>query len=545
MTEAEELELLELEAEAAAAAAQKKPAGPKTRTISSPKEAVGAIAEGLAQTGPGSALLGMGRTAANLVHGGRQVFNKLTGDEEELTALGDEEAARRERFKKLTQLHPYATAGGELAGAIIPAVAAAPLTGGGSVATAAGSAARTLPALARMGLSTVGKVGGSAAAGAAGGYVAPLTAEEEAMGGREKNAAIGAALGGAVPAATATGRFVKEGIRRTGRQLPEEAVEAMIERLGYRPGAGGAASAELRREVTGRKGALTDEFNQRYTAAEQAPGMPPVSLSGTNTALASLGDLSGEVSKATSPTLHKVISKVRSATDPTQTQIVNAQGQPFSLPKEFTFAEVRQARRELAELARRLERSPNRAADASRVRSAMDEMDVDLSQWEMRSGGAPASNARAVDKAYGEQVAPFKKDQLARYLRSDTATPNLLMNTRETVEDVTRRVPGARAPMRALLGEKGAARPRALASPEAEALMSPEEFEYSKKVVDALRREAPGSLSDSAIRALPGTWAERGLYGVENMGYNPPGSPKYKRNLLYSLGLGNYAAEDE
>lgn len=528
----------------AVAAREAASAAPQERIIGSPKEALGAVAEGLGQTAVGSTLLGAGRSVANLAHGGRQAFNKLTGDEEELARLGDEEAQRRERFAKLTALHPTATTVGEVAGAVIPAIAATPLTGGGSAVAAASSAARTVPALARMGLSTAGKVAGSSAAGAVGGSIAPLTAEEEEAGMRKRNAALGAVIGGVVPAATGGGRFVKETVRRTGRMTPEEGVEDIVQRLGYR-GEGSAASAELRQAVTGRKKQLSDEFNQRYAAAEQMPGMPPVSLSGANQALASISNLSGEISKSTSPALHKVISSVKRATDPTQTQIVNAQGQPFSLPKEFTFQEVREAQRELKALARRLERSKDRGTDAARVRAAIDELDIDLAQWEARVGGAPAAGAKAVDAAYREQVAPFGKDQLARYLRSETATPNLLMGSREVVEDTTRRVPGARAPMRTLLGEKGAARPRELISGQAEVLMSPEEAAYARQVVGALRREQSGSIKDAMVRALPGQWAERGLYGVEDFGYNAPGTPKYLRNLMYSMGLGNVAVEDE
>lgn len=152
--------------------------------------------------------------AGGLLEGGRQLFNKMTGDTEELAQLNQDTELRRRKLAELTQQNPGLAATGEFIGELAPTVA----TGG-----MAGAAL----APARMG--TLARLLGSAGAGGLQGAAAPLTQAEEAAGERESRAAIGAGLGAVGSAIGPAASLIKNRVGEYGRKvLPDKAAQDFL-----------------------------------------------------------------------------------------------------------------------------------------------------------------------------------------------------------------------------------------------------------------------------------------------------------------------------
>lgn len=213
---------------------------------------------------------GLGRAFTDTARGARQLFNRATGDEETLAKLQDEEAESRKMWEQYdpTGSGPSLADVGRLFGL------STAFAGPGGVATGAAG---------RMGLGEAAAgIAGGAATGAAQGALTPTTQGESALG----NTALGAAVGGAVPAAGAGLRAL------VGQASPQrQAMANVLRQQGVEPGAAadydsillraanriggrgdrtGEQIAQNLEQRLGRPGAMTS--NQELEAARGATG---------------------------------------------------------------------------------------------------------------------------------------------------------------------------------------------------------------------------------------------------------------------------------
>mgnify|MGYP000117777115 CR=1 FL=1 len=159
--------------------------------------------------------------------------------------------SQRDRLSGYRESHPLTSLGWEAGGAILPALAAAPFTGGGSVAATSAKMAplavramRAAPALAKVGAAQ------GAVYGIGTGEGGPMNRLKSGAGG----AVVGAVMNPVIAGATAPLRF---GARKL--------VDAARSRFGNQ--AGGAVEAELQRMAQG-TGLTPDEIAQKVASGE-------------------------------------------------------------------------------------------------------------------------------------------------------------------------------------------------------------------------------------------------------------------------------------
>lgn len=464
---------------------------------------------------------GIARSGRDMVAGGRQAFNKLTGDDEELAELNAQEVDARAKWDAMGQDHPISSTVGRVAGGVgIPAAVAlaAPV---GAVGAGMGLGARML-------------AGG--ASGAAGGYTAPLTTEEEAGGQRTRNAVLGGTIGAAVP-------LVGRGVSKFGNSLrkvnPEEATRDFAERaLGASRDKGSSAAYKaIPEQVDNRLNSLRKELSSKYDLVEAVKGRP-VTLQSSSRLSDEALSLPEEVSAALSPTARRVAAALKKGATKTSA-ILDETGQPIREAKKVDFKDVRDTIRELRGAKRALPYTDAGIQNSRRIDAIIQDLDDDLVRW----GNASESNARtlaqakAIDSEYAEKVAPFLgKDTPIGKFRSTAmdekavASNFLRDNSGQAAEDLVNRVPESKGPMRELYGhnlltERGpTAQVRATEGGTlAEALLSKPERAYLGEVADSSRRSVGAATMFSPtlerfIRAAGLEKVDTMLHGVQKYG---------------------------
>lgn len=459
--------------------------------------------------------------------GARQLYNKLTGDTEELARLNDQEAEIRRLDEPLSKRPEGAYY--DTAGKILPTVAATVL---------ASKAAPALPAAARIAnpvLSALAKLGISAGTGALSGASGALTKEEEDQGQRGTDAMIGGFLGlgaGGVPIAYSG---VKEVLRRTGRELPEEAV-ATFARKHLGVGTRTEAIDKLRAMIGGKVDELKSTAKTAYNEAEMNPALRPVDLSGAREVLGGAGDtLTGDLTLRLNPQVGKVVGGLTGKADDT-----------------VSFGDVREAQRILKGKMRKLDPS----SEAYQAYSGThDLLDQQLSKWANQAtppmeqvllGEAPALSleakhlglAKQADDAYRRDVVPFmnRKKVLGQIYGGGEfpmGAENKLLNPAagSEVRDLIERVPGSQEVIKKLYGanlldqSSTTSMANALNKPAIDQILSTEERIMADKLIKALRKNGESNskgLIDGLLRSTGRL--ERFRYGIDPLDYAPKGN---------------------
>lgn len=492
---------------------------------------------------------GLREAGGGMVRGARQLFNRMTGDEEELAQLNAQEEAARQDWDQRSAEHPIAGGAGKLVGNV-----GAPLAAAAALPAAAGGGALGGGALlARM------LAGG--AAGAAGGAAQPLTGQEEQGGDRMSNTLTGGTIGAVVPGLTAGASKLGNAFRKVN---PDEAVEDFAQRaLGasHEKGASGAFN-----KVTGtideQYTKLRDKFSQAYDAVEGAK-VPPVKLEASSRLGKEVLDLPEEVSNALKPTARRVAEALKRGSTKTSV-IVDAKGKPISDPREVSFADVRDTIRELRAAKRALPYTDNGIQQSRRLDALIQNLDDDLNSWgqSIPEAGTTLQAAKQLDADYAQQVAPFssKDAPIGKFRRGVGDERNfdrqfMREDAGTAMEDLLRRVPEAKGSARELLGHK-------LLNPQGpvtkartlrggtlnEKLLNKEERAYLKRVADSVRegKSSTGALSPTLERLLKVVGAEKldtMLHGVEKYGQGRKNSTIIG-DMLRSYSAGQFATEE-
>jgi len=456
--------------------------------------------------------------------GARQLYNKLTGDDEELARLNAEEADIRRLDEPLSKRPEGAYY--DTAGKILPTVAAAVL---------ASKAAPALPAAARIAnpvLSTLAKLGISTGTGALSGAAGALTKEEEDQGQRGTDAFIGGALGlglGTLPIAYGG---VKEVLRRSGRELPEEAV-ATFARKHLGVGSRTEAIDKLRELIGGKVDDLKGTARAAYNEAEMNPALRPVDLSGAREVLGGAGDtLTGDLTLRLNPQVGKVVGGLTGKAD-----------------DAVSFSDVREAQRILKSKMRKLDPS---SESYQAYAGTHDLLDQQLNKWANQAthpmeqvllGEAPALSleakhlglAKQADEAYRRDVVPFmnRKKVLGQIYGGGEfpmGAENKLLNPAagSEVRDLIERVPGSQEVIKKLYGanlldqSSTSSMANALNKPAIDQILTAEERTMADKLIQALRKNGESNsrgLIDGLLRSTGRL--ERFRYGIDPLDYAP------------------------
>ena len=489
--------------------------------------------------------------------GARQLYNKLTGDDETLARLNSEEADIRRNDEMLAKRPEGAYY--DTAGKILPTVAATIL---------ATKVAPALPAAARIAspvLSTLAKLGISAGTGALTGGAGALTREEEEQGQRGTDAFIGGVLGPMVSTVPMAYRGVKEVLRRTGRELPEEAV-ATFARKHLGAGSRTEAIDKLRELMGGKVDDLRGASRAAYDTAEQNPSLRPVDLSGAREVLGSAGDtLTGDITLRLNPQVGKVVGSLTGKADDT-----------------ISFGDVREAQRILKGKMRKLDPS----SEAYQAYSGThDLLDQQLSKWANQADSLPSGQlrigdnvidtldgrspvlsqkpsgaqgifpeqsleakhlalAKQADEAYRRDVVPFmnRKKVLGQVYGGGEfpmGAENKLLNPAagSEVRDLIERIPESQDAIKKLYGanlldqSSTSGMANALSKPATDQILSTEERIMADKLIKALRTNGDGTskgLIDGILRSTGRL--ERFRYGIDPLDRLPQGN-----NLLDSV----------
>lgn len=465
--------------------------------------------------------------------GARQLYNKLTGDDETLARLNSEEADIRRNDEMLAKRPEGAYY--DTAGKILPTVAATIL---------ATKVAPALPAAARIAspvLSTLAKLGISAGTGALTGGAGALTREEEEQGQRGTDAFIGGALGPMISSVPMAYRGVKEVLRRSGRELPEEAV-ATFARKHLGVGSRTEAIDKLRAMIGGKVDELKGTAKAAYNEAEMNPSLRPVDLSGAREVLGGAGDtLTGDLTLRLNPQVGKVVGSLTGKAD-----------------DAVSFSDVREAQRILKAKMRKIDPS----SEAYQAYSGThDLLDQQLSKWANQAdapleqallGEAPALSleakhlglAKQADEAYRRDIVPFmnRKKVLGQVYGGGEfpmGAENKLLNPAAGAEvrDLIERIPESQDAIKKLYGanlldqSSTSGMANALSKPATDQILSTEERIMADKLIKALRTNGDGTskgLIDGILRSTGRL--ERFRYGIDPLDRLPQGN-----NLLDSV----------
>lgn len=477
---------------------------------------------------------GLREAGFGMVRGARQLFNKATGDEEELARLNADEEAARSDWDQRSAQHPIMAGAGKLVGSVgapIAVGAAMPALGAGALGGATGLALRA---------------GAGALAGGVGGAANPLTGEEEESGQRVSNAIGGAAIGGLVPVGT-TG--ISKAYSMLLRKAPDDALADFAKRqLGasHEKGASGAYRSAID-QIDNKYKQLRDQFSQLYDSVEKAPS-PPVKLNTSSRLGEEALNLPEEVSYGLSPTARRVAQSLQRGSTKTS-PIVDSSGRPIQDPRNVSFGDVRETIRELRAAKRALPYTDNGIQQSRRLDIIIKNLDDDLEEWAKSAPEAreALTAARDIDSRYAKEVAPFvsKDEPIGKFRRSGQDERSfdrtfLRPDAGFAAEDLLTRVPESRAPLRELYGQKlMTAQGPTLKSRNLEGgtlgekVLSPEERAYLKKVAESVR--ANGGSPSLVDKLMSRVGADRLLNGVELYG-QPQKKPRILADMLRSYG---------
>lgn len=481
---------------------------------------------------------GVSRALRDMVAGGRQAFNKITGDEEELARLNEEEALARQEWDERSKEFPLSTGAGRLVGGIGAPVAAAAAAPAGAIAGGAGLGVRALL---------------GAASGGAAGYAQPLTTQEEQGNQRLDNAATGAMVGAAAPIAA---RGLGKAVRAFRKVDPEEAIEDFAQKQLGATHEKGAESAY--RKATGaiddKLSGLKQEFNKLYDDVENS-AKTSIKLNASARLSKEALSLPEEVSNGLSPTARRVAASLEKGATRTS-PIVDKAGKPIEEARDVSFKDVRDTIRELRGAKRALPYTDNGIQQSKRIDNIIERLDEDLQAWGKSSDDAAATlrAAREVDARYADEVAPFssKDEPIGKFRRTmqdeGSFDKNFLKADKgQAMSDLLRRVPEAKPAARELYGQKlltpsgpTLKRKTLETSTVGEALLSGDERAYLKKVSEAVGNQAS---SGEIRRSLSGMLRDLGVNKVNKMlqGVEKYGSKEQKASILSDM-LRSYAA---
>ena len=492
---------------------------------------------------------GLREAGGGMVRGARQLFNKLTGDEEELAQLNAQEQQARQDWEQRSAEHPIAGGAGKIVGNVGAPLAAAamlPAAAGGGAVGAGGLALRTL-------------LGG--ATGAAGGAAQPLTPEEEAQGDRGQNALVSGTIGAVIPGVTAGASRLGNALRKVNA---DEAVEDFAERaLGASHSKGSAAAYEgVKSQIDNQYAKLREGFSKAYDDIEKVD-LPPVKLTASSRLSDETLNLPEEVSNALKPTARRVAEALKRGSTKTSA-IVDASGKPIRDPREVSFADVRDTIRELRAAKRALPYTDNGIQQSKRLDALIQNLDDDLASWGQKGAdqGRTLAAAKNLDAEYAEKVAPFssKDAPIGKFRRGVGDERNfdrqfLRDDSGSAMADLTTRVPESKALARELYGHKlmnpqgPVTKARALQGGTlGEALLSKGEREYLKRVADSVKdgKASVGALSPTLERLLKVVGAEKldtMLHGVEKYGQGRKNST-IMADMLRAYSAGQLATEE-
>lgn len=491
---------------------------------------------------------GFGRALRDMAVGARQGFNKLTGDEEQLAALNEQEAQSRQQWDQREEQFPLSAGAGKLAGMV-----GAPLAVAGALPAAAGGGA-----VGGAGLGLRALLG--AGSGAAAGYSQPLTPEEEASGQRELGAGVGGVVGGAAP-------VVGAGIGKLANALRKvDAGDALQDfsarQLGATPerGASGLYS-KITKSVDDQYNALRGKFKTLYDEVEKA-APSPVRLEASSRLSKEALSLPEEVSNGLSPTARRVAASLERGSTRTS-PIVDRSGAPIEQAREVSFKDVRDTIRELRAASRALPYTDNGIQQSKRIDNIIERLDEDLASWGNSSDEAAQvlRAARQVDAQYADEVAPFsRKDSPVGKFRmgaeDEAAFDKAFMrpDRGQAATELMQRVPETSGPLRELYGQQlttprgPVATRRALESGTLrEALLSKSEREYLEKVSKSIgdsQSRGPLHLTLSGIlRGVGAGKLDKMMHGVERYGQSPKRSTIIA-DMLRAYGAGQAFSED-
>jgi hypothetical protein len=417
---------------------------------------------------PRAAVQGLSGGLASTVEGIRQLWNKATGDEEELATLNRETEQRKNRLKELTADSPTAATDGEVTSYALPMMA------GAKVASAAGKVPQAGTTLGN----TLRAMAGGAAGGAASGATQALTPEEEANRGElTKSSAMWGAAGGGIGAPVSA---LASKIRSAGRKLdPVAAIEDFVARTtgATRASDTGAASTKVSEATRKAKERLEKGYGKQYSKIELDTSLPAVPMDVTQYNITDevLSEALG--SSGAGKRVRDALSKG------TASVVLGPGGNPY--PANLTFRDVRQAIRDLKDI----EMSTSDRARRRSIRAGREQLEADLNAWAAgdKKAGEALSAARAVDDKWRDKVGPMrnKGTPVGDYTRKGARESDLLSgflgpNKGDAVEELLGRVPKTRAPLRERYGIELLRNPKRAGAAEstAEALLSPQEREY-------------------------------------------------------------------
>lgn len=463
---------------------------------------LGMAANALQQSAPGQFFTGMGEQLGEGVRGARQLFNVLTGDEEELAQLKRDETRIQQESEALRnpdQLSTLLRGAGRGAGALLPAA----LTGGAGAPAALGLAGRA-------GLGAVG--------GALGGAAQPLQ-EGQDESQRLRGAIIGGAAGGVTPLALAG---LSKGAQLMSRMEPDEALQKFTaEQLkAVRGGENLPAYRRVGEKVAGEEDRLRKLFSERYSGIEDQD-LPPVMLSGTARTTGEIPTgMTDEVAMAFSPRARKIVQAANRGATHSSPIVDPTTGKNIQFPESTSFGDVRQAIRELRQVRRVLARNDATAGQSAQLGRVQDALQEDLETWAAKDPKLAdvLRQGKQVDIDYKEQVVPFssQQTQLGKYGKTnqydEKTLDRLFMDNQQgqALKDLVGRVPGVEDDLRQIYGSKllesrgkvGTIR-QMEGGTAGEVLLKPEERKYLTKVADALREDTPnGNMVIDLVRDL-------------------------------------------
>lgn len=440
---------------------------------------------------------GAQRGLADTLRGVRQLYNRLTGDEAKVNELNQQQDRSRAFSKEQNAKGTFAGPLGE----IIPAAAA--LIGPQAAASALPGMAGTI-------------LGSGTVQGLLGGAIQPTGTKDSVL----DNMVVGGGLGAAgdlltgMAAALGKGRDLAK-----NNMLPDDALDDFSGRVLGSPRGSDVTPAYqgVGTKLADKADEVQKAFKEAYSKIEGAD-LPPVTLHPSADANVEFS-MSDDLAKLLTPRTRRVLDQVNQSATRTS-PIVDQGGRNFTLPQKTTFADVREAMREIKGEMRKLGKLPDRegAVQAKQLRNAMSILDDDLQAWAQQGNGANKAYRAALDldKQYGEQVVPFfsSKSPIAAVLKKpDEATiGSQLMgeNTGMALGDVLTRAPETRVDLRKILGAKLRTARGDLGATRAleggttnEALLSKPEREYlleiAKTIKEGKRSPTNAAMTTGAI----------------------------------------------
>lgn len=478
-------------------------------------------------SGLGRFSAGVQRAGADLLTGGRQLVNEMTGDEEMIRQLKAEKDQRDALFQKHDP------------------------EGSGFSAADAGSIVGDIGAF--------GMLGGTKAAGQIGaGALEGLLKPADDSGERMLNAGIGGVIG-------SVGPIISGARGMMSNKAPIDAAKDFTARaMGQAPG---APIQEAYEGTAERVGAAADDVYKKYQSilqgAERAADLPPVRLSNTAKEITEPFGLEDEVVRALSPKARTTINAVQGGAMKTS-PIVDSTGSPFEDVAQHSFEDVRATLRELKNVQASFQKA-QRPGAANQINRLRETLEADLDEWAKLGTDTVKTSleqARGADVKYRDEVLPAKK--LAEALKAPDGKSmeakldaylfggaNSVANAGTEIDKLLEVAPEVREPLRKIMASKlnlprgEVASSRAyLGGTTAEALLTKQEREYMVKLADALQKN-PNFLSvklpivDSVLKKF-------GVGSVKPYGYEPLTSGPNQKviNALRSATVGELTDED-